>query len=377
MVQSAHSMSRWRPPRLSVAPGTLRPGLVTRGQLVLAAKAAVAAGVAWVAALAAHPQSRPYFAPLAVLLVVQPTVYDSVSRAFQRVVGVVLGVALALAVASLVAPSGWSIAVIIFVGLLLGWTTRLGPQGVVQVPVSALLVFLVGRTTPGYGGDRIVDTVIGSGIAVFAVLLSPSAPEAQAVVADVLAPLRRCRDVLGAIGTGIGAAWTPAQAAEWRSQANGLVEAIAQARQAYDAHRLHARWNARAQRAVPLLDRTGEALAAEERIAIHTRSIARALQDGSGHARPMPGLGSLLEATAAAVGAYESWVASEDAPAARRALSDAVRAADERLDETLTRVQQRWGSDAAQWLTFGTVLAMSQRALAEVGRPLAADERQR
>ena len=47
----------------------------------------------------------------------------------------------------------------IFAGLLLGWAARLGPQGAVQVPVSALLVFLVGRATAGYGGERIVDTL--------------------------------------------------------------------------------------------------------------------------------------------------------------------------------------------------------------------------
>ena len=66
-------------------------GHVTRDQVFLAAKTAIAAGLAWAAALAADHHSRPYFAPLAVLLVVQPTVYDSLSRALQRVIGVVAG----------------------------------------------------------------------------------------------------------------------------------------------------------------------------------------------------------------------------------------------------------------------------------------------
>jgi uncharacterized membrane protein YgaE (UPF0421/DUF939 family) len=130
-----------------------RPGLVTRSQVFLAAKTAIAAGLAWVAALAADPHSRPYFAPLAVLLVVQPTVYDSLSRAFQRVAGVVVGVAAALAVSHFLPEDAWSIIIIIFAGLLLGWTARLGPQGVVQVPVSALLVFLVGALLPVTGAS--------------------------------------------------------------------------------------------------------------------------------------------------------------------------------------------------------------------------------
>ena len=96
------------------------PALVGRTQLLLAAKAAVAAGIAWAVALLVDPHSRPYFAPLAVILIVQPTVYDSLSRAFQRVVGVVLGVTAALAVSHFLTPSGWSIAIIVFGGLLLG-----------------------------------------------------------------------------------------------------------------------------------------------------------------------------------------------------------------------------------------------------------------
>src|ERR1700722_12077769 len=107
-------MSRWRPGFVSWQPGTAWPGRVTRGQVFLAAKTAVVAGLAWVAALAADPHSRPYFAPVAVLLVVQPTVYDSLSRAFQRVAGVVVGVAAALAVSHFLAPSAWSIGIIIF-----------------------------------------------------------------------------------------------------------------------------------------------------------------------------------------------------------------------------------------------------------------------
>ena len=277
-------MSRWRPSLVSLQPGMVWPGLVTRQQVFLAAKTAIAAGLAWVAALAADPHSRPYFAPLAVLLVVQPTVYHSLSRAFQRVAGVVVGVAAALAVSHFLAPSAWSIGIIIFAGLLLGWTARMGSQGAVQVPVSALLVFLVGRATPGYGGERIADTLIGAGVAVIAVLLSPSAPGPDAVMA--------------------------------------------------------------------------------------TRSMARALVDGSGNARPMPTLSAMLAKTASATEAYTAWVASAGAPADRRLLAKAVHAADDTLGSALARVQQRWGNDPAPWLTFGMTLAMSQRILAEVGRPL-------
>jgi uncharacterized membrane protein YccC len=342
----------------------------------LAAKTAIAAGLAWVAALATDPHSRPYFAPLAVLLVVQPTVYDSLSRAFQRVAGVVVGVAAALTVSYFLAPSAWSIGIIIFAGLLIGWAARLGPQGAVQVPVSALLVFLVGRATPGYGGQRIVDTLIGAGVAVIAVLLSPSAPGPDAVMSRALAPLRHATEILRAVSTGIGSPWTPGQAASWRGDAMTLVDTIATARREHQDDRLSTRWNVRARRERAALGRADEALLSGERIAIYTRSMTRALVDGSGNARPMPTLSAMIAETASATQAYTAWLASAGTPADRRLLAQAVHAADDTLGSALGRVQERWRNDPAQWLTFGITLAMSQRILAEAGRPLDPAERE-
>jgi uncharacterized membrane protein YccC len=326
--------------------------------------------------LAADPHSLPFFAPLAALLVVQPTVYDSVSRALQRVAGVVVGVAAALMVSHFLAPSAWSIAIIVFAGLLVGWAARLGPQGAVQVPVSALLVFVVGRATPGYAGERIADTLIGAGVAVIAVLLTPSAPGPDAVMSKALAPLRRCTEILGAIGTGIGSPWTADQAASWRLDAIALVDTVATARRQHHGDRVSTRWNARARRERAVLGRAEEALVSGERIAIATRSMARALVEGSGHARPMPTLSAILAKMASATQAYAAWVASADTPADRRLLAEAVQAADDTVDSALARVQERWGNDPAPWLTFGMTLAMSQRILSEVGRPLDPAERE-
>ena len=362
--------SRWRAIRGSFGPGPFVPALVSRTQLLLAAKVAVGAGIAWAVALAVDPNGLPYLAPLAVLLIVQPTVYDSLSRAFQRVVGVVLGVAAALAVSHFLTPSGWSIAIIIFAGLLLGWSVRLGPQGVVQVPVSALLVFAVGSATPGYGGRRVVDTLIGSAIAVLAVLVSPSAPAPERVVSDALAPLRQCRDLLIDIGSAISSAWTLQQAEVWRKDGLGLVQATAMARRTHEGHQLTARWNARARRQRHVLERADEALRIGEQVAIQTRSIARALVDGAPDARPMPAVGAMLVSTASSVEAYARWVASPGESADRQRLSDAIRVAGETFGQAVARTSCAGETMPTQWLTFGTILAMSHRILAEVSSPL-------
>jgi hypothetical protein len=279
-------------------------------------------------------------------------------------------------VSHFLAPSAWSIGIIIFAGLLLGWAARLGPYGAVQVPVSALLVFLVGRATPGYGGERITETLIGAGVAVVAVVLSPSAPGPDAVISRALAPLRRCSEILRTVSTGIGSSWTPDQAASWRREAITLVDSIATARREHQGDRLGARWNARARRERAVLGRAEEALLSGERIAIYIRSMARALVDGSGNARPMPTLSAMLAKTASATEAYAAWEASAGTPADRRLLAQAVHAADDTLGSALARVQQRWGNDPARWLTFGMTLAMSQRILAEAARPLDPAERE-
>jgi hypothetical protein len=372
MIQKAQQQVRrhWRTVRPLSGSKEFLPVLVSRTQILLATKAAVAAGIAWAVALLADPHTRPYFAPLAVILIVQPTIYDSLSRAFQRVVGVLLGVAAALAVSHFLAPSGWSIGVIVFAGLLVGWSLRLGPQGVVQVPVSALLVFAVGSAIPGYAGRRVVETLIGSAIAVMAVLVSPSAPTPERVLSDAAAPLHRSRDILSEIGPAIGSAWTLGQAEAWRREALDLFEATARARRDHEGHQLTARWNARARRQRLVLDRAEEALRVGDRIAIQTRSITRALVDGAPAARPMPAVGAMLVSTASAIEAYAVWVASPGDSADRQQLSDAIRVAGETFGQAVAGAQQRWRDDPAQWLTFGTILTMSQRILAEVSTPL-------
>lgn len=129
------------PARLSGAMRALAPAALH------AAKTAVAAALAWFVAAQVLHNNVPVFAPLAALLVVQVTVWESVSRALQRVVGVVIGVLVAYGFARLAGINTWSIAVVIFVSLLAGRLLRLGQQGSIQVPVSALLVLVLGTTT--------------------------------------------------------------------------------------------------------------------------------------------------------------------------------------------------------------------------------------
>ena len=84
----------------------------------------------------------------------------------------------------------------------------------------------------------------------------------------------------------------------------------------------------------------------------------------------MPAVGAMLVSAASAIEAYAAWVASPGQSADRQRLADAIRAAGQASGQAVVRAQQHWRDDPAQWLTFGTILTMSQRILAEVSSPL-------
>jgi hypothetical protein len=84
----------------------------------------------------------------------------------------------------------------------------------------------------------------------------------------------------------------------------------------------------------------------------------------------MPAFGAMLVSAASAIEAYAAWVGSPGEPADRQRLSAAIHVAGETFAQAVGRAHKQWGDDPTQWLTFGTILTMSQRILAEVSSPL-------
>jgi uncharacterized membrane protein YgaE (UPF0421/DUF939 family) len=186
--------------QLSEALGLLRGRL--EGPLLQAVKTAVASGFSWFVAANLLGNQIPVFAPLAAVLTVQVTIWQSVSRGLQRVAGVVVGVLVASAFAHVAGIHAWSIAVVIFVSLLLGRAMRLGTQGSIQVPISALLVLVLGATTGGYGLDRVVDTAIGAACGILVNL----AVFPRIHLSEANARVRSLAEGLGSLVRGV-AAW--------------------------------------------------------------------------------------------------------------------------------------------------------------------------
>ncbi|TFD81347.1 FUSC family protein [Cryobacterium sp. Sr8] len=170
----------------------------SRVPLLQAVKTAVATVLAWLIAQLLLPGELPIFAAIAALLVVQPSINQSVGKAVERSLGVIGGVIIAYGVGLLFGQSSWIVLLTIVICILLAWALKLPPGSANQVPISAMLVLSIGTSTPAYALDRIIETVIGAGIALIVnvlivppVLLGPSHGAVRRLAGEVADTLDR------------------------------------------------------------------------------------------------------------------------------------------------------------------------------------------
>lgn len=129
-------------------------------------KTALAASLSWVVATSLLHSEYPYFAAVAAIITVQVTVADSVNKATQRIIGIIGGVLLSMLLGQWFQVSAFSIFFIILIGMGIAKALRMNQQIISQVAISSLLVLAFGQTKEGYAYERIIETIIGSVIAV-------------------------------------------------------------------------------------------------------------------------------------------------------------------------------------------------------------------
>ena len=158
-------------------------------RVVLALKAACAAGLAWllVQPLGGFADDYPYYAPLGATVAMSTSVKSSLRTALQTVAAIVLGACVALVARVLPLPDEATVAVaiglVIAVGTLLAGWPLLGAMGG-WVPIAGLFVLILGGSHPAvfvlaYAGLTAVGALVG--VAVNAALPQlPLTPAAQA-----------------------------------------------------------------------------------------------------------------------------------------------------------------------------------------------------
>jgi hypothetical protein len=220
-------------------------------RLSMAAKAALAAGLAWLAVqpIDGAAADYPYYAPLGAVVAVSTTVMSSAREATQSVMAILVGAALAITVDAWAEPNAFTIAAVVALGTLIGGWRRLGVMGGL-VPVAGLFVLILGDADPGgyalaYGGLTLLGAVVGMGVN----LAFPSLPMDTAEVSLV-----QLRDTLAGQFDELAEALLaerPVTDREWRERAD-LVEAVSDGTRAAVLRAMEARranWRARRWRA--------------------------------------------------------------------------------------------------------------------------------
>jgi uncharacterized membrane protein YgaE (UPF0421/DUF939 family) len=198
---------------------------VTNSRLLLAAKTALAVGIAWFVApfVPGVADDYPYYAPLGALISMTPTLMGSVRVGLQTLVGLVVGIVLAGAVIFFAAPNVLTISLVVGVGVLVSGVRWLRSSGG-YAPVAALFVLIVGGgDAESYSVGYIVQ--MGVGIAVGLVVNFAVLPPLRVTAA--VSGLRDFRTLLAKhldeMADALVDSWPP-QNDEWAERSDTLRE---------------------------------------------------------------------------------------------------------------------------------------------------------
>ena len=158
---------------------------------------AVAATTAWVLASLVLPDGRPSFASIAAVICLGASHGQRGSKALQLVAGVVLGICVASALVTLLGAGPLQIGLLVVLAMSAAVLLGGGELLTAEAAVSAILIVsLDPGTADGFSANRILEGVIGGGVALaVSSLLFPANP--------VLPVARAAQSVFAGLGTAL------------------------------------------------------------------------------------------------------------------------------------------------------------------------------
>ncbi|WP_435192153.1 FUSC family protein [Streptomyces sp. bgisy126] len=381
--------SRWHTARTTLGEAVRGPGEARDG-LLLQAKGAAAATVAWSLSSWLLPTNVTAFAPFTALLALQATVYRSMWDSAQYLAAMAIGTAVAAGFGSTVGVHAWTLCVLVFVALAVARLQLLGGQGA-QVPVVALFAFVGGGGRIDYIGPLVASAAIGvcCGLAAhFAFAPSPHTDTARRRVEELAARTQTLlRDL--ALTAAAKASGEEAPEEDWPRRCEELADRAAHARAVLEREQENARLNPRRpwNSAQASLQRCHETIGMVERIGTHVRSVARALTyeprhpseprrsfEASVSADFAASYAELLHATAEGLERLAPPQGPDDPTRLQHGLEEAER----RYEEVAAAAARSDRPDRkGEWSVHGTVLVEAARILEEIKHTadLAADTR--
>jgi uncharacterized membrane protein YgaE (UPF0421/DUF939 family) len=249
-------------------------------RLQLAAKAALAAGLAFLIAplMPGAAANYPYYAPLGALVAMYHNVAGSVRQGFQALAGLAVGIGLAVILVTIADPSPLTVALFMGIGVLLGGVRGIG-SGSDWIPTAALLVLLVGGNNAdefSFGYLMQMGVGVGVGIAVNFLVFPPLHLKAAAASLDDL------RLALGKQLTDMGAAlkeeWPP-EHEEWSRRSEELASAARSVRHLVQEADASRRANPRRRLHPRDIDDDYRNLRQLERVTFHVQDMTDVLSD--------------------------------------------------------------------------------------------------
>jgi len=324
--------------------------------------------------------SRSVLAPLTALLVVQATLFHTIGTAIRRVAAVTAGVLAAVAVAAYVPFSWWVLGLLIAGTLVLGIVLRLREE-ILEVPISAMLIFSVDSHTAATG--RITETLVGAaaGLAAGLVLAPLRVQPAKEAVGDLS---RQMADLLSQMADGLAETPDPRRAAEWLDRTRALRGEIERVDDALAQAEESVRLNPRRLRSGDPAAGLREGVDTLERAATDMRVLARSVADSaridSPHspireAETRARLAAMLTELSAAVRAYGQLLDTDPVPGgfAEFAPEPITEALEDHLEEAQRQQDQLadlLSTDPAErpegWQLRGEILAHVDRLRSEL-----------
>ncbi|MFE6335820.1 aromatic acid exporter family protein [Streptomyces sp. NPDC057798] len=244
-----------------------------------AAKAALAAGVAWAVVGWWLQAPMAFMAPWVAIVLVESTVYRSIAHGLQQLAAIATGTVVATACAMVLDSTLVAMALVLPVAVLLGNWRRLGSQGI-YAATAALFVLTSGPVGVGAAGARIAEAVFGAvvGIAVNALIRPPLYLRDTRAALDNAA--REAQDLLGDVADGLARGRPDAdEATGWHDRALRLDRLVGEARSAVGWTRESLRANPRRRRpgvAVPE-QHYDDVLTVLDDVAVHAAGVTRTI----------------------------------------------------------------------------------------------------